>query len=140
MIVNIRYPEFDEPLQATPVSGSIARLDESSVHVPLTPGDLVAVKDGYVTGVVRPTPHFIVEAFLPLMCDDWMLEERLAKWGTATHVVQTSPCTIRVRSESLAWLTDEVESDPEIELMLLLRYPGQFVDLADEVRKAAGAT
>jgi hypothetical protein len=139
LIVNIRYPEFDEPLRATHVGKSLVRLDEPSVHVPLTESDVVAVTaDGIITGVVWPAPFYVVEAFLPLMCEDWMLEERLAKWSTATLVVQTSPCNLRVRSASFAWLTDVVEGDPEVELMLTLRRPGEFLDLRRAVEDATG--
>lgn len=138
-VLNVRYATFDEPLRVTPFgAGSLVRLAEPSVHAPLTEGDVVSHADGLITGVVRPTPYFIVEAFLPVMCDQWQLDERLARWGTATLVVQTSPCTLRVRSQSWDWLVDVVEGDPEVEVMLVLRRPDDRVDLVEAVRKAGG--
>ena len=139
MILKVRYATFDEPLKAVLAGKGLARLTEPSVHAPLTEGDVVTFgDDGVVTGVAQPTPHFIVEAFLPLLCDQWQLDERVERWGAATLVVQSSACTLRVRSVSWDWLVDVVEGDPEIELMNTLRRPGEFLDLAAAVLAAGG--
>ena len=137
-VVNIRYPEFDEPLRATDLGGSLVRLEQASEHVPLTSGDVVRQEDGVVVEAVELTDHFIVVVDFPLCCEQSLVDGCLSRWTQATWAVQTTACTALVRSLSIQWLVDEVVNDPGVTAVTLLRVPTQWVDLRAAVAEASG--
>lgn len=133
MKLKIQYADHVEAIEAEP-EGEHYRLKGHSMFLPLAPGDVVAAKDGVITGVVSQEPVFMVEAYFPINTPAEQVRDKAKEWALATDVTQPTALTVLLSSQSHQWIKDVVE--PAVWWVELIRTPGAEFNYEQEVQQA----
>lgn len=135
--VHIRFDWGQEPLAAAPVGPAMYELHSNSAFIPLARGDIVVIdpKTAAITDVREMAAVYVVEAFFKLNASDATVSQRIKEWKRATYVQQTTRLTVLINAESIDWVKDVVEADPQISMVERVREPSQPFSLADAIAR-----